>query len=101
MPDPTSRHVPVLLERCVALLAPATTDDGAVLVDGTVGLGGHSEAFLRAFPGLRLVGLDRDVVVIGANTRLEIWDRTTWDSYLETQEPQFAELAEEVLPGVM
>jgi len=60
VPDPTSRHVPVLLERCVALLAPATTDNGAVLVDGTVGLGGHSEAFLRAFPGLRLVGLDRD-----------------------------------------
>jgi 16S rRNA (cytosine1402-N4)-methyltransferase len=60
VPDPSTRHVPVLLERCVALLAPAITDDGAVLVDGTVGLGGHSEAFLRAFPGLRLVGLDRD-----------------------------------------
>jgi 16S rRNA (cytosine1402-N4)-methyltransferase len=58
--DPAARHVPVLLERCVALLAPAITDDGAVLVDATVGLGGHSEAFLRAFPGLRLVGLDRD-----------------------------------------
>jgi 16S rRNA (cytosine1402-N4)-methyltransferase len=58
--DPSARHVPVLLERCVALLAPAIADDGAVLVDATVGLGGHSEAFLRAFPGLRLVGLDRD-----------------------------------------
>jgi MraZ protein len=52
--------------------------------------------------GLRTyAGLDRDVVVIGANTRLEIWDRATWDSYLATQEPQFAELSEEVLPGVM
>ena len=60
MSDPSARHVPVLLERCVALLAPAIADDGAVLVDATVGLGGHSEAFLRAFPGLRLVGLDRD-----------------------------------------
>jgi MraZ protein len=52
--------------------------------------------------GLRTyAALDRDVVVIGANTRLEIWDRATWESYLETQEPQFADLAEEVLPGVM
>jgi MraZ protein len=52
--------------------------------------------------GLRTyAGLDRDVVVIGANTRLEIWDRATWEAYLEAQEPQFADLAEEVLPGVM
>ena len=52
--------------------------------------------------GLRAyAGLDRDVVVIGANTRLEIWDRATWDDYLAEQEPQFADLAEEVLPGVM
>ncbi len=52
--------------------------------------------------GLRgYAGLERDVVVIGANTRLEIWDRATWESYLAEQEPQFADLAEEVLPGVM
>ena len=52
--------------------------------------------------GLRTyAALDRDVVVIGANTRLEIWDRATWDTYLATQEPQFSELSEEVLPGVI
>ena len=50
----------MLLERCVALLAPAMTDPGSVLVDTTLGMGGHSEAMLQAFPELRLVGLDRD-----------------------------------------
>lgn len=53
-------HTPVLLERCIALLAPALQQDGAVLVDATLGMGGHSEAFLERFPGIRLVGLDRD-----------------------------------------
>ncbi|MEO6826239.1 MAG: 16S rRNA (cytosine(1402)-N(4))-methyltransferase RsmH [Microbacteriaceae bacterium] len=53
-------HTPVLLHRCVDLLAPALTADGAVLVDATLGMGGHAEAFLSRFPGLVLVGLDRD-----------------------------------------
>jgi 16S rRNA (cytosine1402-N4)-methyltransferase len=53
-------HVPVMLERCVALLAPALAAPGAVFVDATLGLGGHSEEVLRRFPGVRLVGLDRD-----------------------------------------
>jgi len=53
-------HTPVLLERCIELLAPALQQDGAVLVDATLGMGGHSEAFLERFPGIRLVGLDRD-----------------------------------------
>jgi 16S rRNA (cytosine1402-N4)-methyltransferase len=47
-------------ERCLALLAPAMTSPGCVLVDATLGMGGHSEAMLATFPGLRLVGLDRD-----------------------------------------
>lgn len=53
-------HVPVMLERCLELLAPALERPGAVLVDGTLGLGGHAEAFLRRFPDLTLVGIDRD-----------------------------------------
>jgi 16S rRNA (cytosine1402-N4)-methyltransferase len=52
-------HVPVLLERCVALLAPALTQASAVFVDCTLGMGGHAEAVLRS-TGARLVGLDRD-----------------------------------------
>ena len=53
-------HVPVLLERCIELLAPALDRPGAVLVDGTLGLAGHAEAFLTRFPELTLVGIDRD-----------------------------------------
>jgi 16S rRNA (cytosine1402-N4)-methyltransferase len=53
-------HVPVLLERVTELLAPACSADGAVLVDATLGLAGHSLAMLEAHPGLRLIGLDRD-----------------------------------------
>jgi 16S rRNA (cytosine1402-N4)-methyltransferase len=53
-------HVPVLLERCLELLDPALRRPGAVAVDATLGLGGHTEAMLRAHPDLVVVGLDRD-----------------------------------------
>jgi MraZ protein len=46
-------------------------------------------------------GLTRDCAVIGANTRVEIWDAAAWETYLAEQEPAFAELGEEVLPGVL
>ena len=52
-----SDHLPVLTRQVVELLAPAGP---GLLVDATVGLGGHSEALLRAEPKLQLVGLDRD-----------------------------------------
>ncbi|MDQ1688098.1 MAG: rRNA (cytosine1402-N4)-methyltransferase, partial [Frankiaceae bacterium] len=53
-------HVPVMLDRVLALLAPAVSRDGAVVVDATLGLGGHAQALLDAHPALRLIGLDRD-----------------------------------------
>jgi len=53
-------HTPVLLERAIDLLGPAVDVDNAVLVDATLGMGGHSEAFLTRFPSLTVVGLDRD-----------------------------------------
>ncbi|PRI11797.1 16S rRNA (cytosine(1402)-N(4))-methyltransferase RsmH [Leucobacter massiliensis] len=63
--DPSALHTPVLLERCIELLAPAierAADSGRdpVVVDATLGMGGHSEAMLSAFPALTVVGLDRD-----------------------------------------
>ncbi|UVS80955.1 Ribosomal RNA small subunit methyltransferase H [Actinokineospora sp. UTMC 2448] len=54
------RHVPVLLDRIIELFTPALSAPSAVLVDATLGLGGHSDALLTAFPELTLVGLDRD-----------------------------------------
>jgi 16S rRNA (cytosine1402-N4)-methyltransferase len=56
----TPAHVPVLLDRVVALLTPALEHDGAVLVDATLGLGGHSEAVLARLALARVVGIDRD-----------------------------------------
>jgi len=53
-------HVPVLLERCLELLAPALDRSEPVHVDFTLGLGGHAEAVLERFPAATLVGLDRD-----------------------------------------
>ena len=70
--DPSAeRHVPVLLQRCVDLLAPAATAPGSVIVDATLGLGGHSEALLAACPHARVVGIDRDPAALAlARTRL-------------------------------
>ena len=50
---------------------------------------------LRAY-----AGLTRDCVVIGANARVEIWDAQAWADYEAEQEQRFAEIGEEVLPGV-
>jgi len=52
-----SEHLPVLTDRVVELLAPVAP---GLLVDATVGLGGHAEALLRAVPEFQLIGLDRD-----------------------------------------
>lgn len=54
------RHHPVMPDRVIALLAPALTDPGSVLVDATLGLGGHARHALTALPAVRLIGLDRD-----------------------------------------
>lgn len=52
-------------------------------------------------PALRdYAGLQRDCAVIGARTRLEIWNAQAWETYLAGQEDSFSE-AEEVLPGIM
>ncbi|MEY4313330.1 MAG: Ribosomal small subunit methyltransferase, partial [Actinomycetota bacterium] len=56
----TPTHIPVLLTECLDALAPALERDGAVVVDGTLGLGGHSEAMLERFPTVTVVGVDRD-----------------------------------------
>lgn len=59
------RHVPVLLDRCINLLAPAIESAAAkrghaVVVDATLGMGGHAEALLQRFESIHLIGIDRD-----------------------------------------
>jgi len=52
--------------------------------------------------GLRTyAGLEKDCVVIGANTRLEIWDVDSWNSYLADREKSFSDVSTEVLPGLL
>lgn len=57
---PTPAHVPVLLDRVVALVAPALERPGSIMVDATLGLGGHTEAVLERCPRARVIGIDRD-----------------------------------------
>jgi MraZ protein len=52
-------------------------------------------------PALRAyAGLERDLTVIGAGSRAEIWDSAAWETYLHEQETAFANTAEEVIPGL-
>jgi MraZ protein len=46
-------------------------------------------------------GLDRDCTVIGAGSRVELWDTTAWNTYLASTEQAFADQAEEVIPGLL
>jgi 16S rRNA (cytosine1402-N4)-methyltransferase len=58
--EPVRRHVPVMLDRVLELLDPVARLPAAVIVDATVGLGGHAAALLARHPDVRLVGIDRD-----------------------------------------
>lgn len=51
--------------------------------------------------GLRTyAGLERECTVVGAMTRVEIWSTPAWESYQSEKEPMFADISEEVLPGI-
>ena len=79
-------------ERDYARVFYASADDGIPDKQGRITI----PPALREYAALR-----RDCVVIGANTRLEIWDSAAWDAYLERQEDAFSAASEEVLPGVL
>lgn len=66
------RHIPVLRDRVLALLAPALEKPEAILVDATLGHGGHAAHALSLFPHLRLIGIDRDPSALAlASERLQ------------------------------
>ncbi len=68
MVDIARIHQPVLLQQCVDLVAPALQAPGSVAVDCTLGLAGHTTAFLKAAPGARVIGIDRDAEALALAT---------------------------------
>lgn len=97
-------HVPVMLERVVALLAPALAAPDAVLVDATLGLAGHAEVLLAEHPDLRLVGLDRDREALERSRRrlAPYAERTTLVHAVYDETPRIlAELGYERVRGVL
>jgi 16S rRNA (cytosine1402-N4)-methyltransferase len=63
-------HLPVMVDEVLGLFAPALEPRGAILVDATLGRGGHARALLDAHPGLALIGVDTDAEAIAESRRL-------------------------------
>lgn len=57
-------HIPVLLEQVLESFDAPLVQEGGVLLDCTLGFGGHSEALLKAYPKLRIIGIDRDCAAL-------------------------------------
>ena len=95
------RHVPVLLDTSVELLAPALQEPGSIHVDATLGMGGHAAAVLQAAPHAHLVGIDRDPQALElARERLDragVGERATLVHATYDEIPEV--LAELGLPG--
>jgi 16S rRNA (cytosine1402-N4)-methyltransferase len=72
MNDASTQHISVMLDRCIELLSPTVLlNENPVIVDCTLGLGGHTEALLDKFPTLTVIGIDRDQIALErASTRL-------------------------------
>jgi 16S rRNA (cytosine1402-N4)-methyltransferase len=97
-------HIPVLLDRIVALVAPALSEPGSVLVDATLGLGGHAEAVLTRCPQAHLIGVDRDVHALElAGKRLAPFaERTTLVHAVYDEIPQvLADLGRGPVQGIL
>jgi 16S rRNA (cytosine1402-N4)-methyltransferase len=63
--ESNTQHVPVMRDQCIDLLSPAITSHAnPVVIDATLGLGGHTEALLNKFPELIVIGIDRDTQAI-------------------------------------
>jgi len=58
------QHIPVMRDRVLEMFAPALNVSNPLLIDGTLGLGGHTESLLKEFPNLKIIGIDRDPIAI-------------------------------------
>ncbi|MCX6454448.1 MAG: 16S rRNA (cytosine(1402)-N(4))-methyltransferase RsmH [Actinobacteria bacterium] len=62
-------HTPVALDRCIALLSPAIESNAnPIIIDATLGMGGHSKALLLKYSNLKIIALDRDLSAIKVAT---------------------------------
>ncbi len=74
------QHIPVALERCIALLAPAILRcEAPIIIDATLGLGGHSKVLLERYPQLQIIGFDRDLsaIALAKENLKDVIDRIT------------------------
>ncbi len=98
------KHISVMRQRCIDLLAPALTGSNPIMVDATLGLGGHTEAALEAFPTLRVIAFDRDPNAIAeSRARLaQFGDRVTFVHAVYDQiETELAELGISEVNGIL
>lgn len=58
------QHIPVMRDRVLEMFAPALNVSNPLLIDGTLGLAGHTETLLKEFPNLKIIGIDRDPIAI-------------------------------------
>ena len=58
------QHIPVMRDRVIEMFAPALNVSDPLLIDGTLGLAGHTESLLKEFPNLKIIGIDRDPIAI-------------------------------------
>ena len=97
-------HVPVMLTECLEIFAPVASKPGAIILDGTLGMGGHTEALLEEFPSLRVIGVDRDPEALAiARARLERFHtRVTLVAAVYDAVPEvLAELGLESVDGIL
>lgn len=97
-------HIPVSLDLALEVLGESLNKSNAVLVDCTLGLGGHTEAFLNRFPELRVIAIDRDPQAIAlAGERLKAFEgrvdyvNTTYDNIDEAIEDLGIEKVDAIL----
>jgi 16S rRNA (cytosine1402-N4)-methyltransferase len=99
------KHVPVALERCIQLLAPVITENSKpVIIDCTLGLGGHAKVLLERYSNLHLIGIDRDqsALDLAAKTLAPVIDRVSLvHSTYDQIEKILADLKIEKVDGIL
>lgn len=94
----TYQHLPVVPERTLELLTPALVGEAPLLVDATLGLGGHAESFLASMPHLRLIGIDRDPEALAlATDRLKKFGPRVM--YSNSRYDDISEVLDQLVPG--